>query len=66
MQQVVQEIKSGKLGVAEIPAPLAQPGEVLVANVASVISAGTERMVIDLAKNRSWARPASGPISCGA
>ncbi|HUE15427.1 MAG TPA: dehydrogenase, partial [Planctomycetaceae bacterium] len=50
MQQVVQEIRSGKLGVAEVPAPLAQSGEVLIANVASVISAGTERMVIDLAK----------------
>jgi predicted dehydrogenase/threonine dehydrogenase-like Zn-dependent dehydrogenase len=50
VQQVVQEVRSGKLSVAEIPAPLAQPGEVLIANVASVISAGTERMVIDLAK----------------
>ena len=50
MQQVVQEINSGKLRVADIPAPLAQPGEVLIANVASIISAGTERMVIDLAK----------------
>jgi predicted dehydrogenase/threonine dehydrogenase-like Zn-dependent dehydrogenase len=50
VQQVIQEIRSGKLSVAEIPAPLVQPGEVLIANVASVISAGTERMVIDLAK----------------
>jgi predicted dehydrogenase/threonine dehydrogenase-like Zn-dependent dehydrogenase len=50
VQQVVQEIRNGKLGVTEVPAPLAQPGEVLIANVASVISAGTERMVIDLAK----------------
>ena len=50
MHQVVQEIKSGKLNVTDVPAPLAQPGEVLIANVASVISAGTERMVIDLAK----------------
>jgi predicted dehydrogenase/threonine dehydrogenase-like Zn-dependent dehydrogenase len=50
VHQVVQEINSGKLRVSEIPAPLAQPGEVLIANVASIISAGTERMVIDLAK----------------
>ena len=50
MHQVVQEINSGKLRVSDIPAPLAQPGEVLIANVASIISAGTERMVIDLAK----------------
>jgi predicted dehydrogenase/threonine dehydrogenase-like Zn-dependent dehydrogenase len=50
VQQVVQDVGSGKLDVAEIPAPLAQPGEVLIANAASVISAGTERMVIDLAR----------------
>jgi predicted dehydrogenase/threonine dehydrogenase-like Zn-dependent dehydrogenase len=50
VHQVVQEINGGKLRVADIPAPLAQPGEVLIANVASIISAGTERMVIDLAK----------------
>lgn len=50
MQQVVQETKSGKLGVMEVPAPLAQSGEVLIANAASVISAGTERMMIDLAR----------------
>src|ERR1700693_5800630 len=50
VHQVIQDVRSGKLIVAEIPAPLAQPGEVLIANVASVISAGTERMVIDLAK----------------
>lgn len=50
MQQVIQEVRSGKLTITEVPAPLAQPGEVLIANVASVISAGTERMVIDLAR----------------
>lgn len=50
MQQLLQNINSGKLELAEIPPPLAQPGEVLIANATSVISAGTERMVMDLAK----------------
>ncbi len=50
VQQVVQEIRNGQLSVAQVPAPLAQPGEMLIANAASVISAGTERMVIDLAR----------------
>jgi predicted dehydrogenase/threonine dehydrogenase-like Zn-dependent dehydrogenase len=50
VHQIIQDVRSGKLVVADVPAPLAQPGEVLIANVASVISAGTERMVIDLAK----------------
>jgi len=50
VHQVIQDVRSGKLVVADVPAPLAQQGEVLIANVASVISAGTERMTIDLAK----------------
>jgi predicted dehydrogenase/NADPH:quinone reductase-like Zn-dependent oxidoreductase len=50
VRQVIQDVRSGKLVVAEVPAPLAQSGEVLIANAASVISAGTERMTIDLAK----------------
>jgi predicted dehydrogenase/threonine dehydrogenase-like Zn-dependent dehydrogenase len=50
VHQVIQDVRSGKLVVSEIPAPLAQSGEVLIANVASAISAGTERMTIDLAK----------------
>jgi predicted dehydrogenase len=50
VHQVIQDVRSGKLVVADVPAPLAQPGEVLIANAASVISAGTERMTIDLAK----------------
>ncbi len=49
MKQVLQNIRDGKLSVKDCPAPLAQPGELLIANVASLISAGTEKMVMDLA-----------------
>lgn len=50
MQQVLQNIRDGRLSIARVPEPLAQPGEVLIANGASLISAGTEKMVMDLAK----------------
>lgn len=50
MKQVVQEVGTGLTGVREIPAPIAGPGQVVVANVASLISAGTERYVVELAK----------------
>ncbi len=49
MKQVLQNIRDGKLSVKDCPAPLAQPGELLIANVATLISAGTEKMVMDLA-----------------
>jgi hypothetical protein len=50
VQQLLQNIRDGKLSLAQVPDPLAQPGELLIANSASVISAGTEKMVMDLAK----------------
>jgi predicted dehydrogenase/threonine dehydrogenase-like Zn-dependent dehydrogenase len=44
MKQVV--LRGGHPLVAEVPAPSPQPGRVLVANVASVISSGTERAAV--------------------
>jgi len=44
MKQVV--LRNGQPLVAEVPAPAPQAGRVLVANVASVISSGTERAAI--------------------
>jgi threonine dehydrogenase-like Zn-dependent dehydrogenase len=50
MQQVIQEINGGMLRIIDVPEPIATPGEVVIANTASVISAGTERMLRDLAR----------------
>jgi predicted dehydrogenase/threonine dehydrogenase-like Zn-dependent dehydrogenase len=44
MKQVV--LRNGQPVVAEVPAPSAQPGYVLVANDTSVISSGTERAAV--------------------
>jgi predicted dehydrogenase/threonine dehydrogenase-like Zn-dependent dehydrogenase len=50
MYQIIQNIRNGKLSVKEIPDPVVKPGHVLIANACSVISAGTERAAIELAK----------------
>ena len=50
MKQILQDVRSGVTSVREIPAPMALPGQVLVAEIASAISAGTERYVVDLAR----------------
>ena len=49
MKQVIQSPRTGKLGLKEVPAPSAGPGQLLVATRASLISAGTERMVVEFA-----------------
>ena len=61
MFQVLQNIKSGKLSLEEVPIPSPQEGFVLVKTHASLISAGTEKMLIDLAQKnligKAQARP---------
>src|SRR5262249_7942583 len=49
-KQVVQEIKSGKTSIQEVPPPQIAPQHVLLAAVSSAISAGTERSVVNLAR----------------
>ncbi len=50
MKQILQNLRSGELSIADVPPPVAGRGRVLVRTVASLISAGTERMLIDLGK----------------
>ncbi len=50
MKQVIQSARSGKLALKEVPEPRVRAGHLLVRNTASLISAGTERMVIDFAR----------------
>jgi len=50
MKQVVQNMRTGVLRVETVPAPVPAHGEVLVANRASLISPGTERSTVQLAR----------------
>lgn len=50
MLQVIQPIDGGATDVAEVPDPVCGPGQVLIANRASLVSAGTERSTIELAR----------------
>lgn len=61
MKQVEQSYRTGALRVVDVPAPTARAGLNLVATSVSLISAGTERQIIDLAKSslagKARARP---------
>jgi polar amino acid transport system substrate-binding protein len=48
LKQVLQNRKTGRPFVAEVPVPAIQAGRVLVRTVASLISAGTERAAVEL------------------
>lgn len=50
MKQVLQNRKSGRVVVGEVPVPVVQAGRVLVRTAASLISAGTERASVESAR----------------
>ncbi|MBM4196603.1 MAG: zinc-binding dehydrogenase [Gammaproteobacteria bacterium] len=50
MRQVVQNFRSGELQVRDVPAPTVRDGGLIVANVRSLISAGTEKSTVNVAK----------------
>jgi hypothetical protein len=52
MRQVVQSVRSGETSVRELPDPVALRGGVVVANVASVVSDGTECSLVELQAGR--------------
>ena len=50
MKQIQQSLKTGATEVADVPCPQAGAGQVLVRTHASLVSAGTERMLVDFGK----------------
>src|SRR5215813_6624666 len=50
MKQVIQNFRTGELKVDEVPETVCKSGGILVSNVASLISAGTEKMAVDFAQ----------------
>ena len=50
MKQILQNLKTGKTELIEIPCPTIKPGHLLIKTAFSVISAGTERMLVEFGK----------------
>jgi len=61
MKQLIQSYKTGELGVYEVPVPVCGDNGVLVLTKTSLVSAGTEKMIVYLAKKslvgKAKARP---------
>lgn len=61
MKQVLQDARSGKITVEEVPAPRLLPGTVLVRIATSVVSAGTERASAQFARKSLLQKAQSRP-----
>lgn len=61
MKQILQSYRTGELWLAEVPAPACKAGGVVIRTTRSVVSAGTEKMLLELARKslvgKAMARP---------
>src|SRR6266540_6170017 len=61
MKQLLQNIKTGKSIVEDVPVPTPREGQALVKVEASLVSAGTERMVVEFAEKSLLGKARSRP-----
>src|SRR5512134_359230 len=61
MKQLLQNIKTGKSTVEDVPVPTPREGQALVKVEASLVSAGTERMVVEFAEKSLVGKARSRP-----
>lgn len=50
MKQILQSLKTGATEIAEVPCPAPARGQVLIRTARTLVSAGTERMLVDFGK----------------
>src|SRR5215207_8644711 len=61
MKQLLQNVKTGKSTVEDVPVPTPRDGQALVKTEASLVSAGTERMVVEFAEKSLVGKARSRP-----
>ncbi len=61
MKQVLQSLRTGQTVVENVPCPAVRPGHLLVRTTRTLISAGTERMLVEFGKagwiEKAWQQP---------
>lgn len=61
MKQVLQSLKDGASAIADVPAPRRRPGEILIRTSVTLVSAGTERMLVEFGKGGLLRKARSQP-----
>lgn len=61
MRQILQSLKTGEIEIAVIPSPQVRAKHVLIQTRASMISAGTERMLVEFGKSNLLAKARAKP-----
>ena len=61
MLQIIQDLSSGNTLLENIPAPLVKPGYILIQTTRSLVSLGTERMLVEFGKSNLFQKAKQQP-----
>jgi predicted dehydrogenase/threonine dehydrogenase-like Zn-dependent dehydrogenase len=61
MKQLLQNMRTGATEIVDVPVPSPRPGTALVQTAASLVSAGTERMLVEFAEKSLLGKARSRP-----
>src|SRR5947207_511389 len=61
MKQIIQDLKSGETFLADAPAPGLQHGHILVRTHRTLVSSGTERMVVEFGRANIFSKAMQQP-----
>lgn len=61
MKQIIQDLSSGDTILEDIPAPLVKSGHVLIQTTRSLVSLGTERMLVEFGKSNLFQKAKQQP-----
>lgn len=61
MKQLIQNLRTGETKVVEVPLPSIQPGMALVETAASLVSVGTERLIVEFGEKSLVGKALSRP-----
>ena len=50
MKQIIQSLKSGKTELIDVPSPKVKDGQILIKTTRSLVSLGTEKMLVEFSR----------------
>ncbi len=61
MRQIIQDLKNGATILEEVPAPMIKTGHILIQTTRSLVSLGTERMLVEFGKSNLFQKARQQP-----
>ncbi len=61
MKQIIQDLKNGNTILEDVPAPIVKPGQILIQTTRTLVSLGTERMLVEFGKSNVFQKAKQQP-----